>query len=113
MNLLYTVNILEILWINYILDGISMSDKITNNCLYLCGITKERDDFQGSFLIFYNKIISILEEVSEYWQGYTKISLPIINTGVDYQRFRPTAKKNYEVNLVGYIGRDCKKDKSK
>lgn len=51
----------------YILDGISMSDKITNNCLYLCGITKERDDFQGSFLIFYNKIIPISEEVSEYW----------------------------------------------
>lgn len=54
-----------------------------------------------------------------------KYQLPTINTGVDYQRFRPTAKKNYEVNLVGYIGRilkrkgvyifwgDCGKDKSK
>lgn len=49
----------------YILDGISMSDKITNNCLYLCGIPKEWDDFQGSFLIFYNKTIAISEEVSK------------------------------------------------
>lgn len=103
------VNILEILWINYILDGISISDKIINNCLYLCGTPKERDDFQGSFLIFYNKIISISEEVSEYWQRYTKIPLPVINTGVDYQLFKPTAKKNYEVNLVGYIGRMLKR----
>lgn len=46
-----------------------------------------------------------MEEVSEYWQGYTKISLPIIITGVDYQRFKPTTKKKRKAKIVGYIGR--------
>lgn len=31
--------------------------------------------------------------------------MPIINTGVDYQRFKPTVKKESEVKVVGYIGR--------
>lgn len=81
-------SIYDLIFSYYILDSIFSSPKyIKNNFLYLCGIPKNQNDFQGSFLSVYDKIIAISEEVKESWKKYSKNDIFVVSTGVDSKRF--------------------------
>lgn len=80
-------------------------EKIKKNVLYLCGIPKEQNDFQGSFLSSYSNIIAISKEVKESWKKYSKNEINVITTGVDFNRFSSKRrKKNDKIRLL-YVGR--------
>ena len=92
----------------YNLDAVFIPKKLINkNVLYLCGIPREQNDFQGSFLYVYDKVLAISKEVKESWSKYSKYGIDVVSTGVDYERF---ALKNFmednsdEITLL-YVGR--------
>lgn len=93
----------------YNLDAVYTPNKfILKNVLYLCGTPKYRDDFQGSFLSVYDRVIAITEEVKQYWQIYRKDNINVVSTGVNCERFVPLDEKvNTKTNLIKllYVGR--------
>lgn len=90
----------------YNLDAVFIPrNKIKNNLLYLCGIPREQNDFQGSFLSTYDNIIAISEEVKESWKKYSKDEIKVVSTGVDYDRFCINENKmNDKISLL-FVGR--------
>lgn len=91
----------------YNLDAVFIPRKyISKNVLYLCGIPREQNDFQGSFLSAYDTVIAISEEVKESWKRYCKNEVKVISTGVDCNRFSPQNKYSSPktINLL-YVGR--------
>lgn len=101
----------DVLFSYYNLDAIFIPrDIIKNNILYLCGIPKIQNDFQGSFLSAYDKIIAISTEVKNAWKKYSKNEISVVTTGVDCERFNYNKKitKNSVINLL-YVGRLIKR----
>lgn len=91
----------------YNLDAIFIpKNLIKKNVLYLCGYPKLQDDFQGSFLSVYDKVIAISNETKEYWQKYRLDNIKVISTGVDTEKFVPCDNKklNKTIQIV-YVGR--------
>ncbi len=92
----------------YNLDAVFVpKNKIYKNVLYLCGIPKNQNDFQGSFLLSYDKVLAISSEVKKSWKKYSKSEIIVVSTGVDSERFSP---KNFEKNeskelTLLYVGR--------
>lgn len=102
----------DIVFSYYNLDAVFIPRNLINkNILYLCGIPKQQNDFQGSFLSAYDKVIAISAEVKESWKKYCKDEIHIVSTGVDCERF---SLKNFNkcksknINLL-YIGRLIKR----
>lgn len=90
----------------YILDAVFVPKKlIKKNVLYLCGIPKEQNDFQGSFLHAYDEVIAISDEVKESWEKYCKNKVKVISTGVDCKRFIPSKTKIKKNKNLIYVGR--------
>lgn len=97
----------DIVFSYYNLDAVFVPKKlISKNVLYLCGIPREQNDFQGSFLTAYDTVLAISNDVKKSWEKYcTKIN--IIETGVDSNRFSLKhfqTNKNKEITLL-YVGR--------
>lgn len=96
----------DVIFSYYNLDSVFIPrNLIDKNVLYLCGIPKEQNDFQGSFLSCYDKILAISKEVKDSWKKYSKDEVDIVSTGVDCDRF---GLKNYENNnsiTLLYVGR--------
>ena len=89
----------------YILDSIIVPrNYIKKNVLYLCGIPREQNDFQGSFLYSYDKIIAISDDVKNSWRCYAKNEIDVISTGVDFNRFTLTNNHLDKIRLL-YVGR--------
>lgn len=111
VNSRYEKSVIDVIFSYYILDSIIINKKIIkNNCLYLCGTPKKEDDFQGSFLISYDKTIAISGNTKDYWQKYSKTEIPVIPTGVDSSRFKFTHKDSVSTSkVVLYIGRMLKR----
>lgn len=81
--------------------------KVKKNVLYLCGTPKQQDDFQGSFLSVYDKVIAISDTVQSYWEVYCKQKIEIVSTGVNFDKFALKAfgeQNNKQINLL-YVGR--------
>lgn len=96
----------DVLFSYYNLDAVFVPrDLIDKNVLYLCGIPKEQNDFQGSFLACYDKVLAISKEVKDSWKKYAKEDVDIISTGVDCDRFcLKTYPKDSSITLL-YVGR--------
>lgn len=80
------------------------------NVLYLCGTPRQEDDFQGSFLRLYDKVVAISDNVSEYWNTYSPCKIPIVYPGVDTARFRPYSRSIRQKGAIKkirilYVGR--------
>ena len=91
----------------YNLDAVFIPrNLIQNNVLYLCGIPREQNDFQGSFLFAYDRVLAISDEVKESWKKYSRDDIPVISTGVDSQRFalKDFNKSSSEIVLL-FVGR--------
>lgn len=93
----------------YNLDAVFIpKNYISKNVLYLCGIPRQQNDFQGSFLSVYDTVVAISNEVRESWKKYCNCEIKIISTGVDCNRFIPRKSKreisSKKVTLL-YIGR--------
>ncbi|MBO5095684.1 MAG: glycosyltransferase family 4 protein [Bacilli bacterium] len=92
----------------YNLDAVFIPRKLINkNVLYLCGIPKQQNDFQGSFLSAYDKVIAISMEVKESWKKYYKEEMKVVSTGVDCNRFllkSSQSEEKKEITLL-YVGR--------
>lgn len=96
----------DVIFSYYNLDSVFVPrDKINQNVLYLCGIPRNQNDFQGSFLYAYDKIIAISNEVKLAWKKYAKNGISVVSTGVDCDRFslKDFERKN-TIDLL-YIGR--------
>lgn len=92
----------------YNLDAVFIPQThVKKNVLYLCGYPKQVDDYQGSFLSVYDKVIAISKETQEYWQKYRNDKISVISTGVDYARFSPSDKCHNDRTSVKvlYVGR--------
>ena len=101
----------DVLFSYYNLDAVLIPNNlIRKNILYLCGIPKSQNDFQGSFLHAYDKIIAISEEVKELWKKYARDGINVVSTGVDCNRFslKKYRKETNEINLL-YVGRLIKR----
>lgn len=97
----------DIIFSYYNLDAVFIPKKlISKNVLYLCGIPKQQNDFQGSFLMAYDKVLAISEEVEKSWKKYFNTKIEVISTGVDCNRFslKTSKKDSKEVTLL-YVGR--------
>lgn len=97
----------DVIFSYYNLDAVFISKEyIKKNVLYLCGIPREQNDFQGSFLSAYDVVISISNEVKRSWQKYFN-KIHVISTGVDYNKF--SLKDNITVDnseiVLLYVGR--------
>lgn len=92
----------------YNLDSVFLPKKLVKkNVLYLCGFPKNQDDYQGSFLFVYDKVFAISEETQQYWQKYRKDKIKVFSTGVDYDRFYLSNRKNKsdgEIKVL-FVGR--------
>lgn len=90
----------------YNLDAVFVPDEyVLKNVLYLCGVPKMRDDYQGSFLSAYDKVFAITKEVKQYWQMYARHEIKVVTTGVDYERFSLKDFPNSDEINVLYVGR--------
>lgn len=90
----------------YILDAINIPDNIVSiNALYLCGVPKEREDFQGSFLSMYDRVVAISDDVRTYWQDYSHQLIYTVSTGVDVVRYKPSRDMHNDRVRVLYLGR--------
>lgn len=92
----------------YNLDAVFIPSKyISKNILYLCGIPREQNDFQGSFLSAYDVVLAISEEVKKSWEKYFRNEIKVISTGVDCDRFLPSEAKlkNSDEIVLLYVGR--------
>lgn len=95
----------DIIFSYYNLDAVFVpKNKIKTNVLYLCGIPKEQNDFQGSFLSVYDKVLAISNEVKDSWNKYSRNEIVVISTGVDCNRFIPQKKETTEITLL-FVGR--------
>ncbi len=96
----------DVIFSYYNLDSVFIPrNKIGKNVLYLCGIPRSQNDFQGSFLYAYDKIIAISKEVKESWRKYAKNGIDVISTGVDCDRFSlKEYKDSSTINLL-FVGR--------
>lgn len=92
----------------YILDAIGVNSDLITNCLYLCGVPREIDIFQGSFLYPYNRLIAITNEVKMYWQQFTSRIISVVSSGVDIERFYFYNSRK-EINKILYLGRILKR----
>ena len=90
----------------YNLDAVFIPRKyVKNNILYLCGIPKEQNDFQGSFLSAYDNILAITKEVRESWKKYRKNKISVVSTGVDYEKFTLKDKIKTDKIRLHFVGR--------
>lgn len=98
-------DVYDIVFSYYNLDAVFIPRKnVKNNVLYLCGIPREQNDFQGSFLYPYDSILAISEQVKESWKKYAKNGIKIVSTGVNCDRFIPGINKSKKIKLL-YVGR--------
>jgi len=89
----------------YKLDAVTIPrHKVKVSALYLCGMPHEQNTFMSSFLAMYDKIVAITDEVREYWQQYTALTVYVVPTGVDAERFKPRAKGDKRIRVL-FIGR--------
>ena len=98
----------DVIFSYYNLDAVFVpKDLINKNVLYLCGIPREQNDFQGSFLSVYDDILAISDEVKESWKKYCKKGVEVISTGVDCDRFllKNIQNVNSEEIVLLYVGR--------
>lgn len=96
----------DLIFSYYNLDAVFIPRKyIKNNTLYLCGIPKEQNDFQGSFLSAYDNILAISEEVKESWKKYSRNGIYIVSTGVDCERFSMENKIQADKIKLLFVGR--------
>lgn len=98
----------DVIFSYYNLDAVFIPKNLINkNILYLCGIPREQNDFQGSFLSVYDDVLAISDEVKESWKKYNKKDIKVISTGVDCDRF--LLKNNENINseeiVLLYVGR--------
>lgn len=97
----------DVIFSYYNLDSVFICREfIKKNVLYLCGIPREQNDFQGSFLYAYDIVIAISNEVKKAWQKYCD-KIHVISTGVDYNRFslkKYVSLKKKEI-IILYVGR--------
>lgn len=99
------INSYDLMISYYNLDAVFLPrKKIKNNTLYLCGIPKEQNDFQGSFLSTYDNILAISDEVKETWNKYAKQGIKVVSTGVDCNKFVGSNEKGDKIRLL-YVGR--------
>lgn len=90
----------------YNLDAVFIPrNYINNNTLYLCGIPREQNDFQGSFLSAYDNILAISEEVKESWGKYSRKVIAVVSTGVDCERFSIENKIQSDKIKLLFVGR--------
>lgn len=96
----------DVLFSYYNLDSVFIPrNLIGKNVLYLCGIPKEQNDFQGSFLSCYDKILAISKEVKDSWMKYSRGNVDIVSTGVDCNRFSLKSYANDDLLTLLYVGR--------
>ena len=98
----------DIIFSYYNLDAVFVPKKlVSKNVLYLCGVPKQQNDFQGSFLSAYDKVLAISNEVEKSWKKYCKNKIDIISTGVDCKRFslRSLQENNSKEITLLYVGR--------
>lgn len=98
----------DIIFSYYNLDAVFIPRKyIQKNILYLCGIPRQQNDFQGSFLSAYDKVLAISNEVRDSWKKYCNYEIKVVSTGVDCNRFTSPATKKIESNkkTLLYVGR--------
>lgn len=96
----------DLMFSYYNLDAVFFPKKlIKNNMLYLCGIPREQNDFQGSFLSKYDHVLAITEEVKKSWEKYSKNGIKVITTGVDTNRFSKTIDDNHAELVLLFVGR--------
>lgn len=97
----------DIIFSYYNLDSVFIPRQLIHkNVLYLCGIPKQQNDFQGSFLSAYDVVIAISQEVKNAWQEYYHKEINVISTGVDCKRFLPKKlKQNSQAITLLYVGR--------
>jgi len=98
----------DVIFSYYNLDAVFVpKDLINKNVLYLCGIPREQNDFQGSFLSVYDDVLAISDEVKESWKKYCKKEVEVISTGVDCDRFllKNIQNVNSEEIVLLYVGR--------
>ena len=98
----------DIIFSYYNLDAVFFPrNLIKKNILYLCGVPKQQNDFQGSFLSKYDIVIAISEEVKQSWAKYYHRDMRVVSTGVNFSRFSlKKIEKNNQKNItLLYIGR--------
>ena len=96
----------DLIFSYYNLDAVFIPKKIIkNNTLYLCGIPREQNDFQGSFLSTYDNVLAISDEVKESWKKYSRNEIKVVSTGVDYDRFCIGDKKDNKKIKLLFVGR--------
>lgn len=96
----------DLLFSYYNLDAVFIPrNYIENNVLYLCGIPREQNDFQGSFLSAYDSILAISEEVKESWEKYSMGGIKVVSTGVDCKRFSIKGRMQSDKIKLLYVGR--------
>lgn len=96
----------DIIFSYYNLDAVFIPKEFINkNVLYLCGIPREQNDFQGSFLSIYDIVLAISKEVKESWKKYYKGEMKVLHTGVDCNKFALKENSNNEEITLLYVGR--------
>lgn len=98
----------DIIFSYYNLDAVFIPKNIIRkNVLYLCGIPKIQNDFQGSFLSAYDSVLAISRDVKESWKKYCRDDVTIISTGVDCERFslKDLEISKFECINFLYVGR--------
>lgn len=96
----------DLIFSYYNLDAVFVpKNLIKNNMLYLCGIPREQNDFQGSFLSTYTHICAISEEVKKSWEKYAKNGIKVVTTGVDFDRFTKDSDNLHDTINLLFVGR--------
>lgn len=98
----------DVIFSYYNLDAVFVPKKLIHrNVLYLCGIPKEQNDFQGSFLSVYDVVLAISDATKESWKKYCKNNIKVISTGVDCDRFslKDFKENNSDEIVILYVGR--------
>lgn len=98
----------DLIFSYYNLDAVFVPKNLINkNVLYLCGIPREQNDFQGSFLFAYDNILAISEEVKDSWKKYSNYDIKVVSTGVNFERFNLKENKDYGSNQITllFVGR--------
>lgn len=96
----------DVIFSYYNLDAVFVPNElIDKNILYLCGVPKTQNDYQGSFLYAYDKVIAISDDTKESWKKYAINGINVISTGVDTELFDINNNKEHEsINLL-FVGR--------
>ena len=96
----------DVIFSYYNLDAVFIPrELIDKNVLYLCGIPREQNDFQGSFLSAYDIVLAISKEVKESWKKYYNSEVKVLSTGVDCNKFTLKENSNNEEITLLYVGR--------